>query len=561
MIRRLFPGGFPAAEKAPEGSWRPALAAAFGLAAILIALYWPVVDFRLIDYDDHRYIAENGSLREGLTPETVVSAFTAPDPREYYLPLTYISFMADVEIFGMAARGFHLTNILLFAVDMAMLLLLLWRMTGALAISAFAAALVALHPLRVESVAWVSERKDVLSVFFMVLAIGCHLRYARTGNRRWQALLVACFLLGMLSKPMLVTLPILLLVLDFWPLGRFRQDPGEEGGAGTGRRIAALLLEKTPLLAISALLSIVAVRFMAGSSLHEDVPMLARLEHSLFSDLYYLYQTVWPADLVLRFFKASWDRFSGTLIPAAIALAATTAIVARSAGSRPWLAAGWAWYLVALFPVSGIAPSGTQWLSDRFTLIPHFGLAIALAWGAHDLFPVRRRCYLPALAVLLLVPLAILSRHQLYAWKDGATLFQRGLAQNADDPTYLDQYVSELMLAGDLGRAREQARRMLPLAMNPHIGVSIQSNYLTTLALLGERKEAIEQARGFLDRDDRFWRTRLLLADLLLAERRYAEAAAEFRTVLEIEGLRPADREWVQAGLDAAKNARERSGP
>jgi tetratricopeptide (TPR) repeat protein len=551
MIRPLFPDGFPPAEPAPTGSWRVPLLVALGLAALVMVLYWPAVDFRLLAFDDGVYVTGNDLVARGLDGANIVRAFSETRSG-FYVPVTQMSFMADVELFGMASRGFHFTNILIHSLDMALLLLLLWRMTGSLPNSALAAAFVAFHPLRVESVAWVAERKDVLSVFFLIVSLACYLRYVRTGKWRWYGALFLLFLLGLLAKPVTATLPALLILMDFWPLGRFRLETAE----GTiGRRILALGREKIPLIALSGLVSLLTVHFhRAAGGLREGDSFLSRVEHSFSADLLYLYQTLWPRDLVLRFFKAPWDQFSGTLIPATLGVAVITALVARSAGRRPFLAMGWGWYLIAILPLSGVfGPIGCQWISDRFTYIPHIGLAIAFAWTAGTGLPPRfRRGALPVIAVFLVLPLAILSRRQLHFWKDGATLFGKGAGYSRNDPGYLDQFAQELYTIGDLVRAKEQEERILRFAMDSGTGVEIQLNYLTILERMGDRKGAIAQARDFLRRDPKFWKTRMMLADDLAAEERFPEAAVEYRQVLEVPRLKPVDRGYVLEGLGIA---------
>ena len=550
MTRRLLPDGFPAAEAPPPGSWRNPLLLAAGLAALTLLLYWPAVGFRLLAFDD-QYYTQNDLVRGGVNRENVVRVFTELPEENLFIPLSQLSYMLDVELFGNAPGGFHFTNIALHAVDMALLFLVLWRMTGSLGKSSLAAALVAFHPLRVESVAWVTERKGILSVLFLLLSLSCYLRYARSERKRWYGATLLCFALGMLAKPILVTVPVLLLLLDFWPLGRFRGEPGE-GARSSGRRFLALAAEKVPFLALSALASLVTVHLQQKMSLHPGIPLASRLEHSFSSAFIYLYQTVWPADLAFRYYQTPWDRFSGTLLPAAAGLLVVTAIVLRFAGARPYLAFGWAWYLVSLLPVSGIVPTGIQWISDRFTYIPHFGLAVAFAWTAGAAAERRSRWLLPAVAVALLVPLALLSRRQLYFWKDGATLFGRGMAYNAADPIYANQYIEELLHVGDFPRARAELERVRPLMMNPWYGAPLQIGQISLFEKTGDRAGAIAQARAYLAGDPRFWKTRLRLADNLLAEGRFAEAAAEYRQVLEVPTLSPQERRYATEELGAA---------
>jgi tetratricopeptide (TPR) repeat protein len=538
VIRRLFPDGFPPAEPAPRAPWINALLPALALAVAVTALYWPAVDFGMLAFDDPIY-TRSRVISGGLDPGNIVRIFTQLPEDDIIIPLTQLSLMADVELFGNSPRGFHFTNIAIFAVDMALLLLLLWRMTGSLAKSALAAGLVAFHPLRVESVAWITERKDVLVVLFLLLAIGCHVAFARSRKYRWYGAMLACFLLGMLAKPVLVILPFLLLLLDFWPLGRFRPQPGEECPPPAWRRIAALGAEKLPLLAISAVITIATMGLMGSSSVHPDISFASRVEHACSACFIYLGKTLWPRDLTFQYFTIPWQQYSGTLLPALGGMLLLTAAALRYAGTRPYLLAGWCWFVIALFPSSGIVPVGMQWLSDRFTFVPHFGLMIAVAWLAGSITGTQaRKAAYAALAIVILV-LAILSRRQLYYWKDGAALYGKGIESSRRDPMYATQYIVELINVGALQRARQELDLISRFEMDPWFGGSIQTNRIDLLERMGDRNAAILKAREYLAKDPGFYKTRLRLADNLLATERYEEAEREYRTVLAVPDLAP----------------------
>ncbi|GAB4242441.1 MAG: tetratricopeptide repeat protein [Deltaproteobacteria bacterium] len=533
---------------APPGRWRRPLLAAFGLAFLTIVLYWPAVDFRLLAFDDP-YYTQNDIVQGGWNGANIGRAFLELPEENLYMPLTQLSYMVDVEIFGNSPRGFHLTNILLHSVNMVVLFLLLWRMTGSVGKSALAAAIVAAHPLRVETVAWVTERKGLLSFFFLLLTMACHLRYARSGNVRWYAAAFLCAACGMLAKPIAVTLPVLLLLCDYWPLGRLRGDAGEASSSPAGRRILARIAEKIPFAALSVFTSLVTLRLQSKMSLHTDVAILSRLEHSVSSFFIYLFQTAWPLDLAFRFYRTPWDRVSGAFLPAAAGLVFVTAVVVRYAPRRPYLAFGWFWYLASLFPVSGIVPTGVQWISDRFTYIPHIGLAVALVWLGADRSSRLPRSALAGISMLVLVPLVVLTRGQLPDWKDGASLFGTGFEANAGDPRYIAQYAAELTELGDYARSRRLLEGVLPFARDPRFGVNIQREYLLLLERTGKQSEAVVQAHAFLKETPKAWSTRLYLADFLMAGKRYPEAMAEYRRVAEGEGVPKYDRGYAFEGL------------
>jgi tetratricopeptide (TPR) repeat protein len=506
----------------------------------LVVLYWPAVDFRLLAFDDEHYTRDNNLIAGGLDPENIVKIFTTLPEVDQFIPVTRLSFMIDVALYGgHSPRGFHLTNILIFSMDMAMLLLLLWRLTGNLARSSLAAGLVALHPLRVESVAWVTERKDVLAVFFLLLSIASYVRYARSRRWAWYVPMLLCCMMSMLSKPLAVTLPVLLLTLDYWPLNRFRAPEGEPGdGIPPARRALALAIEKIPLAILSAALIAVTYHLQGKGALHAGVSFVSRVEHALSSVFIYLFQTVWPRDLVYRFFDVAWEQYSGTLLPASVGFALVTAAVVRFSDRRRWLAFGWFWYLVAICPFSGIIPTGIQWISDRFTFVPHIGFMVALVWGASEAAPERHRRKVPlAMAVLLLPVLALLTRSQLYMWKDGVAMFGKGMSYSRNDPRYVGQYAVELMSMGDLDGAWRQIESIRRYALNTDYGMNFQVTAMEILERKGDRKGAIELARNYLREDYRFWETRLKMADYLLAEERFKEAAAEYRQVIENRGV------------------------
>jgi tetratricopeptide (TPR) repeat protein len=540
----------PGPEPPPQGGWGRALLLAAALFAVVTVLYFPAVDFRFLAFDD-RYYTDRNHVAAGLDGENVVRIFTRIPEEDLFIPVTQLSYMFDVEIFGGTARGFHLTNVLLHGAAMALLLLVLWRATGSLGRSAFAAALVALHPMRVESVAWITERKDVLCALFLFLAVGFHVRFARTGRIRWYAPLFLSALLSLLSKPVAVILPALLLLLDYWPLGRFRGAEGEEGGKALALRVARLAAEKLPLVALSALVSTVTMRLQSALAVRPET-LPSRVEHALAAPFIYLWQTVYPVDLVFRYYRTLWGRFSGTLLPAALLFVLAAWAVVRLSRRRPWLAMGWAWYLAAIFPSSGIVPAGSFWISDRFTYLPHAGLAVAAVWSAGAAATPALRKGAAAAGGALLVVLALLSRHQLSFWKDGPTLFGRGLEANRGDFTYEGQYVEELLEAGELDRAAAELDRQEARALDPWYGSLVQNQRLSLLEKRGDRAGAVEAARRYLARDGGFWRTRMRMADDLLALGRYGEAEREYRLLLPVPQMTALERRLALEGLGAS---------
>jgi uncharacterized protein (TIGR02996 family) len=536
----------------PEGRRVPA-AAALGLFLVVFILYLPAIDFRLIGFDDQYFTRDNHLIRDGLGLDSIRRAFTELPTENLFIPMTHLSLMADVSLFGFSPRGFHLTGILLFAIDSALILLLLRKMTGETWKSAFAAALVALHPLRVENAAWVSERKGVLAVFFFILVVWCHVNFARSGKWRWYAAALACAALGMLAKPLIVTLPVLLLLVDYWPLRRLDPflHPGESLQAAA-RRIAGPVVEKVPLFLLSAVVGIFTIHLQSAASLHQDSTFLSNAGHACAAVLVYLKQTLWPSDLAIRYFKAPWEAWAPWQIPSVALVAGMVVLAFRNRTARPWLSFGIAWFLLAIFPNSGIIPTGVQWISDRLTWVPHIGFAVAVTWLADDVLPPGNRRVRAAIGISLLVVLALLTCRQLMYWKDGSILYRRGAAYANGDPRFLDHYALELDLLGRYPEALEISRQTLHAATDPVLGPNIQANHLMILNHMGARRESIEAARGFLARTPGVSKTRLFLADALLAEGRHAEAIDEYRAAVGTGGLGRDDTAYALEGLGIA---------
>jgi Flp pilus assembly protein TadD len=389
-------------------------------------------DFILLD--DETYILENFRVRGGLTWEGAKWAFTAFHTANWH-PLTWLSHMLDVELFGMAPGPHHLVNAALHSCNSVLLFLLLSGMTGALWRSAAAAAVFAVHPLHVESVAWVSERKDLLCALFFLLSIAAHVRYARRGGSVRYLGLVLAFSLALLSKPMAVTLPFVLLLLDFWPLGRMalgQEAPGASRGFAPVP-LRRLLLEKVPLLAMSAASS--AVTWIAqeqGGAVAIAVPFGVRAANAGVSYVAYLWKTVWPSGLAPFYPYPTIDR-QGMLLRqasgAVLLLAGVTGAALRTARRAPFLCTGWLWYLGMLVPVIGLLQVGSQAMADRYMYLPLAGVALAVAWGMPALLPSfrYRNALLGTAAGAAVLSLAAATFFQARYWKDTATLFSHAL--------------------------------------------------------------------------------------------------------------------------------------
>jgi hypothetical protein len=412
--------------------------------------------------------------------------------------------MLDVDLFGVSPVGHHFTNILLHAANVVLLFLLLHRMTAQTGPCAFAAALFAVHPLHVESVAWIAERKDVLSLFFGLLSLHAYVRYASQSQPRAYSWLIVTFALALLSKPMLVTLPAAMLLLDYWPLARLN------GRETWWPRIR----EKLPLLALSSatcVATVLAQRSAGAVRTLEAYPLPHRVANAAISTVAYLAKTVWPTDLSIFYpYPAS---FSPLAVAGAVALLVViSAVVIVLVWRVPYLFVGWFWFLGTLVPVIGIVQVGRQSMADRYTYLPHIGLFMAIAWGLAD---AARTLKLPRPAVSIagsavVVVLAVVTIAQLGHWQNSMTLFAHALSI---DPT---NYLAHHQLANELARRGDQ-----------------------------ELQAAEIHYRAALESFPEHPRSHLNLARVLARRGRYAEAEASIETALRLDPTLPTARETL----------------
>jgi tetratricopeptide (TPR) repeat protein len=515
------------------GSSTDALKPRFALAALLLvtlAVYAPVMRHGFVEWDDPFYITENPHVRAGLTAGGVAWAFTSTQLANWH-PLTWLSHMLDVSLFGMAPWGHHLTSLLLHLANTLLLFVALRRLTHAPWRSLGVAALFALHPLHVESVAWIAERKDVLSTAFWFAALWAWAAYTeRRGLARW--LLVAlCFALGLLAKPMLVTLPLTLLIVDFWPLER----AGEPGAA------PRLMLEKLPLFALSLAAGAVAWLAQRSFGATTDSPLTARLATAVLGCFGYLEKTLLPLNLAAFYPYRPHPPLLEVVAKAAV-LVVLTAAVAWFGRRRAYLAAGWLWYLVTLLPVIGLVRIGQQEMADRYTYVPLVGVFVMIVWGVGDVVAQARnaafaRTATAAASVLLAAALAILATRQVSTWRDGITLWEQVLAAGGNSTVARTNLGVALEKAGRFEEAAvhlEEAIRLEPRNARAHLN---RGDVLFALGRWTEAAGAFEEALR-LDPGDALTRQSLAMTHYNLGNREWRAgrldgAAAEYR-----EGLR-----------------------
>ena len=416
------------------------------LILVTSAVYWQVQNHDFTSFDDNYYVTDNDHVRSGLSAENFRWAFSFEDKEKtYWHPLAWLSHMVDVELFGLNP-GMHLvSNTLLHAGNAVLLFFFLRLATGAFWRSAVVAILFALHPLNVESVAWIAARKNVLSTFFWMLVLIAYLQYVRNSDFRHYAILLLVFLCSLMVKPMLVTLPCVLLLLDYWPLRRMpeRRDDGA-GGKGSRQvikddrtgKIIHYVLEKIPLLMLSGLLIFVAVfSFKDGTISVVKVPLPIRFENAVVSYIRYIGKIFWPQDLAVFYpFPVSIPLWQ--TLGAGCLLTALTWVFFRSVRSAPYLTVGWLWFLGTLVPVIGLVQAGL-WpaMADRFAYIPQIGIYIVVAWGIHDLARNRiKPVYIAASVAVAASLLFMITLKQVTYWQNSKTLFERAVsvtAQNA----------------------------------------------------------------------------------------------------------------------------------
>jgi tetratricopeptide (TPR) repeat protein len=464
------------------------------LLAIVALVFGKTGSFEFVHYDDLDYVMKPPWVRQGFTWNGLREAFTGTQLYNWH-PLTMLSYLLDAELWGMSPGAFHWTNVVLHGANTAVLFLLLRSLTGGTARSAIVAALFALHPLHVESVAWVAARKDLVSTLFFLLALASHAGWHARPNAWRYGRTVLLHALALMAKPMAVTLPFVLLLLDFWPLGRFGETRGARAALA---RAGALALEKTPLFALSLASSVVTLAAQAGAM--EALAHLSPLEraaNAALSYVRYLGAMLWPARLgVLYPMPPHVDLGAGALAAAAIAVA--TALVLRAARARPWLVTGWLWYLGTLVPVIGLVQVGVQSHADRYTYLPLIGVFVAVVFEIGARVAGRRGAARAAAAAAAVVLAALAARTwvQLDVWKDSETLYRHALAVAPDSPQIHYNLGTLLVEHGRPGDAVPHYRETVRLAPELALGWSQLALSLATRGEVDEAWRVLEQARA-----------------------------------------------------------------
>lgn len=517
------------------------------LTAAIAAVFLQLPGHDFVDFDDGMYVTRNPQVRNGLTLEGIMWSFGLYDS-PYWQPLTWISHMLDCQLFGLDPGMHHLTNLVLHLANSLLLLLFFKRTTGSLWKSSFVAALFALHPLSVESVAWVSSRKNLLSTFFWMLTMLSYVHYSKRPGLYRYLLTSLFFVLGLMAKPILVILPFALLLLDYWPLGRFRPgkpaEPADSTGAAAtmtvspGKSAFPLVAEKIPLL-IFSLFSIYVTSLtlqLAGSSIStEQVPIKLRIASGLVSYVSYVTKMVWPKDLAVFYpyptMVPMWH-----IVGAAILLLSVSILLLRVWRKKPYLVTGWLWYLGTMIPMIGLKQAGL-WpaIADRYTYVPLIGLYWMISWGVPDLVANWRyqRMLLSFSAGLVLVLLMLCTRSQVKHWRDSVTLFEHTLRVTENNRVIHNNLGAVLIEQGRFVEAIPHFTKALQIRPED---VKAQINLAVSLANLGDLQRAVDHYTKALELDPHHAGAHNNLGNVLLLQGRVDEAEAEFSRALEING-------------------------
>ena len=531
------------------GSWRT-----LAVCAVIVALVWIVfgqtLTFDFVNYDDKTYVYGNSLVSAGITARGLSQAFVDTQTTNWH-PLTLISHMVDCQFYDLKAGGHHFTNVLLHTIAALLLFLWLCNVTGRFWSSAFLTALFAIHPLRVESVAWIAERKDVLSAVFFFLTLLAYARYVKSRTFGRDMTVSILFVFGLMAKPMLVTLPVVLILLDYWPLGRWHEAGSGEQGAQksevTGQRsvVSGLVVEKTPLFVLSLAASIVTFVLQersAGSV--AQLPLNWRIENALVTSLTYIWQIFWPVDLAVFYphpenTLAWWQVATATLL-----LISVTWVVFVLRRTRPYLLVGWLWYLVMLLPVIGIVQVGLQGHADRYTYLPQIGLYIALVWLIADAFSSlgAPKPIIATVAILIVLSLAACARKQATYWRNTETLWTHTLAVTKNNDVAHTNYANFLMDRGQLDDALAHFQTALDIRLaqsHPHYDLSlavIHGNVGAVLMHKGRVAEAITHFRQAIDLEPHYVDPHFNLGAALMQQGDLDGAIDEWNRTLSMEG-------------------------
>ena len=516
------------------------------LAGMSLAVFGRTIRHDFVNFDDDLYVYDTPAIKAGLTIKGVALAFISPHAGNWH-PFTTISHMLDCQLYGLNAGGHHATNIILHTIAVFLLFGVLRQMTGAMWKSAIVAALFAVHPLHVESVAWVSERKDVLSAVFFMLTLFAYVRYVGAPSIGRYLTVTVMFVFGLMSKPMLVSVPFVLLLLDYWPLNRIQKSStGSQKSivSNLSSAVGGLLVEKIPFLVLSAgacVITFVLQKRATGAI--PPLPWLWRVQNAFASYVIYVWQTLWPTRLAVFYPHPNdtlgiWEVIFA--IGFLIAITATAIVFRRE---RPYLFTGWFWYLVMLVPVIGVVQVGEQGHADRYTYLPHIGLFLLAVWLAAEVAAVRqwRSRFAVATAVVIIVVLACAAFVQTSCWRNSETLWTHALAMTSDNDVAHNNLGYLCVDRDELDKAIshfETALRIRSGKQDPHYNAGsafMQMNLANALARKGQSDEAIGHYDEAIKLQPYYADAYYNRGSVLFAKGRIDEAVADWERTLQIQ--------------------------
>jgi tetratricopeptide (TPR) repeat protein len=518
------------------------------LAGLSVAVFAQTTRYDFVNFDDHLYVYDAPVIRAGVTIAGIIHAFTTAHASNWH-PLTTLSHMLDCQLYGLNAGGHHATNVILHAIAVLLLFRVLKQMTGAVWRSAIVAALFAVHPLHVESVAWVSERKDVLSAVFFFLTLGTYAWYTRAVSMKRYVAVVVLFAAGLMSKAMLVTAPIVLLLLDYWPLRRFEQSYSSGNNLTRSDQKAVMrlvILEKVPLMVLSAAACVITfILQKRATGAIPPLPFLWRVENAFASYVIYAWKTLWPTHLAVFYPHPNDTLALGEVIFAIVGVLTVTAAAIRYRRRFPYLFTGWFWYLIMLAPVIGIVQVGEQGHADRYTYLPHIGLFVTVVWLGAEVAIVLpskpRLAATTAVTVLVIAALAWAAVIQTSYWRNSQTLWTHALAVTADNDVAHNNLG---YLCADRGKIDEAilhfeaAARIRSGKQNPHYNAGsafMQMNLGDALARKGQSDEAMAHYEEAIRLQPYYADAYYNRGNVLFAKGRIDDAIADWEKTLQIQ--------------------------
>ncbi len=532
-------GSRPDASRRSPG-WRIIVSVYLFLVAITLAVFGQTIRYDFVNFDDDLYVYNSPAIKAGLTVKGITFAFISQHAGNWH-PLTTVSHMLDCQLYGLNAGWHHATNVFLHIIAVLLLFQVLRKTTDAPWKSAVVAALFAVHPLHVESVAWVSERKDVLSAVFFFLTLGAYVHYAQSRSIMRYLLVTVLFVAGLMAKSMLVTAPVVLILLDYWPLNRIR---GQQ--ADVGRPLLELVIEKIPLFVLSVgacVITFVLQKRATGAI--PPLPLLWRLENALASYVIYIWKTLWPTRLGVFYPHPNNTLSIGQVIFAVALLVAVTAAAAIFRSQRPYLLTGWFWYVVMLFPVIGVIQVGEQGHADRYTYLPSIGLFLAAVWFTADIAKVRRSqsrlVVATAITTVLLPVLAWTAFVQTSYWRNSRTLWNHALAVTSDNDVAHNNLGYLCAERGELDEAIshfESAAKIRSGKTNPHYDAGsafVQMNLADALARKDRSDEAMVHYEEAIRLQPYYADAYYNRGNVLFAKGRIDEAIADWEWTLQLQ--------------------------